>query len=775
MNPVGQPVHIKPNYKWLGILAVIALLVFLFTQVFPITASDTLEAQQTASITEQQAIESANTFKANLPIDASDRVALNNPTITYVTDPELSGYIAREKLSTEYTRNIEKWAPYDVFRVHYQSYKYAVDVDVHMNSGNVLGFHLRPTESVSSISAQSDDGSLILDEKEKLAIPLLQKLGYDTSKLKLQTTDIETGLDYLVPDAKLGESTLHIEIIFENDQVAAITPTLTPPASYTSYIKSQTSLATWLTFLGYGLFTLVLGVLAIVFASLKRKHTSFKRGIVLTCVYTAVSMISVFNMWPYLEREYGQTGWTGQLTLLFLVILQLVLNVMMAVLLYFSLVGGDGLWRERGLNMWPRSREIGYGKYVLHSAAVGYLYAIILLGVQSIIYLIMEPAFGVFSSTDDSSSPYNMVVPALFPLLAWMAGIGEEGVYRLFGIVMLKKLLRNTFAAAAITSIIWALGHTLYPIYPVYSRPIELLIIGLLFSFVFIRYGFIAAVFAHVMFDTILMSLSLMSLGGWGNITLGIIYIILPAVIAYIIYRYTRNKGVENAYPPYVPPAPQQPYMQPGGYGTPPFPGYYPTSQQPPAPPVQPPYPGQAPNEIPNDPRRFHMYNDPAQRPAQGTDRSEPTGTAPSFDSYGNPVQPSTEQQTGQQPSSISLHKAPHQETASHGSETDSHHPSPSPTGSRDAGSAVNLNKTPAPQGNETPIIPNDSSFGHNGYDTTPSPSTPEAAQHPSDESTVAGEHKQSHSDTIEQAQSDEEQATSSPENGLDTKKDSQD
>ncbi len=623
MNPVGQPVQLKPNYKWLGILTVIALLVFLFTQVFPITASDTLEAQQTASITEAQAIQSANTFKASLPIDEKDRSELGDPTITYVTNAELSGYIAREKLNTEYTRNVEKWAPYDVFRVHYQSYKYSVDMDVHMNSGNVLGFRIHAIDnslnSMSSSSAtdlQSNDGSLSLEDKEKLALPLLQKLGYDSSKLKLQTTDIETGLDYLVPDAKLGESTLHLQVTFNNDEVASIVPDITPPASYTSYIKSQTTLATWLTFLGYGLFTLVLGVLAIVFASLKRKHTSFKRGIILTCVYTAVSMISVFNMWPYLEREYGHSGWSGQLTLLFLIALQLVLNVMMAVLLYFSLVGGDGLWRERGLNMWPRSREIGYGKYVLHSAAVGYLYAIILLGVQSIIYLILEPAFGVFSSSDDSSSPYNMVVPALFPLLAWMAGIGEEGVYRLFGIVMLKKLLRNTFAAAAITSIIWALGHTLYPIYPVYSRPIELLIIGLLFSFVFIRYGFIAAVFAHVMFDTILMSLSLMSVGGWGNILLGIVYIILPAVIAYVIYRYTRDKGVANAYPPYVPPAPQQPYVQPmGEHGAPPFSGYYPMSQQPP---VQPPYPGQPSKQLPNDPRRFHMYNDSAQSPAQG-------------------------------------------------------------------------------------------------------------------------------------------------------------
>ncbi len=659
MNPVGKPVQLKPNYKWLGILAVIALIVFLFTQVFPITASDTLETSQTASITEEQAIQSANAFKESLPLDERYRSTLGTPSVTYVTEAGLSGYIAREKLNAEYTRSIEKLAPYDVFRVHYQNSSYSVDVDVHMNNGNVLGFTIRPVDSVAitmgASMLASDDGSLSLEDKQQLASPLLKKLGYDPSKLELQTTDIETGLDYIVPDAKLGESALHVKLTFSNDQVASIMPTITPPAAYTSYIESQTRLAMWLTFLGYGFFTLVLGVLAIVFASLKRKHTSFKRGIILTLVYLVVSMISVFNMWPYLERMYGHSGWSGQLTLLFLVALQLVLNIMMAALLYFSLVGGDGLWRERGLNMWPRSREVGYGKYVLHSAAVGYLFAIILLGVQSIIYLVMEPAFGVFSSTDDSSSPYNMLVPALFPLLAWMAGIGEEGVYRLFGIIMLKKLLRNTFVAAAITSIIWALGHTLYPIYPVYSRPIELLIIGLLFSFVFVRYGFIAAVFAHVMFDTILMSFSLMTLGGFGNISLGIIYIILPAIIAYGIYRYSRNKEVPDSYPPYVPPAPPT-YMPMPSQGGAPFPGHNPA-----APPVNLPHPEEHPNQIPNDPRRFQIYQQPTQPPTSDAPRNQATTpdagastTPPSDQVDGFSAQQSPSQQHS---APISLHK----------------------------------------------------------------------------------------------------------------------
>jgi len=97
----------------------------------------------------------------------------------------------------------------------------------------------------------------------------------------------------------------------------------------------------------------------------------------------------------------------------------------------------------------------------------------------------------------------------LLPIVAWLAGISEEAIYRLFGITMLKKIVRNTFVACLITTLIWALGHTLYPIYPISTRPIELTVIGLLFSYIFLRYGFITAMFSHVVFDSILMGATL--------------------------------------------------------------------------------------------------------------------------------------------------------------------------------------------------------------------------------------------------------------------------
>ncbi|ANF98165.1 hypothetical protein [Paenibacillus bovis] len=79
MNPTGKPVQLKPNYKILSILAVIALVIFLFTQVIPLTASETLEVDQTNVISQEKAIASADAFKNNLPLTPEMISQLHSP------------------------------------------------------------------------------------------------------------------------------------------------------------------------------------------------------------------------------------------------------------------------------------------------------------------------------------------------------------------------------------------------------------------------------------------------------------------------------------------------------------------------------------------------------------------------------------------------------------------------------------------------------------------------------------------------------------------------
>ncbi|MNW37219.1 Sporulation-killing factor biosynthesis protein SkfC [compost metagenome] len=549
----------KSSTLWL-LAGISVVLFFLFQFIFP-AASDNQQLEQSFKIiTKEQAKESAIKFvKSELKLNGNFEDAL----VTYETRSDIYGYLSKEDLLGKYTSSYDKQFPLDVFRVRFNNpddVLSALTVDIHMSTGQAVGFEKIVSSSKANKKMMLDlgaeslatlrtwEGDLSLDDKVALSAPYLKMFGFDSNQLKPLTKDQELGLTYQVSGYSAGEAKAQLLFHFEYGSVSSVESYFSPPVTHTKYVEKQTVLANWLTFAGYALLTLVLGILAIVYSSLTRAHTSFKRGIFLSSIYFVLSILGTVNMLPILQKDMN----SGML--LFGLIIQIIFTLFMAASVYFSLVGGDGLLRKKGIILWSRSKEPGYGRHVLDSVWDGYAWALILLGVQAIIFFILEKTIHTWSTTDATQSPYNMLYPVLFPLLAWVAGIGEEAVYRLFGIPMLKKMFRSTFVASVITTLIWALGHTLYPIYPVISRPIELLFIGLIFSFIFLRYGFVTVVFAHVIFDSILMALSLMFMGGVLNIAAGLFYIALPAIVAYVIYLFnppSKERHQDGLAPPY--------------------------------------------------------------------------------------------------------------------------------------------------------------------------------------------------------------------------------
>ncbi|CAM3458537.1 MULTISPECIES: CPBP family intramembrane glutamic endopeptidase [Paenibacillus] len=548
MNRAAEPLKLKPNLKKLIAPAIIGLILFLIFQVLPSTSFESTDTPYPQIISKDEAEQAASRFaRERLGFPAAEG---EDPLVTYQSNSELYGYLTKEKKLKEYNKNYEAKYPYDVYRVRFTlPGGDALNVDVHMQNAGIAGFSYDSARSsYDRIELNQGDvrkqmlllveEGMTLAEKEALAEPWLKWAGYDATQLQLSTREGEPKLRYTVTEAAIGDSRLQLEFTFEHGTLRSFEPAFSVPAAHTAYVNKQTQDATLLTLVGYGLFTLVLGILAIVYSVKTRAYTSFKRGILLSVLLFVIQMLNTYNLVPVFKAQgMSETGIIGMM------IFYAIYSLVFSALLYFSLVGGSGLWRkEDGLNPWPRAKEPGYGRYVLESMKVGYLWALILLGIQSLIFIALGLTLNTWSTTDASQSPYNMLYPWLFPLMAWLAGISEEAVYRLFGIRMVKKIVRSTFVASLITSIIWALGHTLYPIYPVVSRPIELVIIGLLFSYIFLTYGYIAAMFSHVIFNSILMGISLVMLQGAANVLIGLFYMVLPAIMAYVIYRLNPTK-----------------------------------------------------------------------------------------------------------------------------------------------------------------------------------------------------------------------------------------
>ncbi|OMD45215.1 hypothetical protein BSK56_20300 [Paenibacillus borealis] len=567
MNSVGQPLQQRPLSIKLIVSGILGLIVFIMFQVAPQLLSGT-NGEDTTVISKNEARSHAAAFAAQ-QLGHTETVN-DHWTVVYQTDSDFYGYMSREKLLQDYSKNkLDQRYPFDVYHAVLQASgekDAQLTVDLNMYTGEVVAFargaSIKSEDGSSYGSAPAaaranSDSSLSLDKKEELARPWLKRWGVNPAKLQIEAGTNEYGLVYTDHSVKVGETLLRYNFNFQDGEVSYFRAGFSAPSWHTSYVEDQTSLAQTLTRFGYGLPTLALGILALIYSILRRGHTSFVRGIFLSLAHFVIMMVSTYNMLP----ESGSDSPEARITSAILFVIYALYSLLMSSLLYFSLVGGNGLWRkEEGLNPWPRAKEPGYGKYVLDSMRTGYIWAFILLGVQTIMFIILSLTLHNWSTTDASQSPYNMRYAWLLPIVAWLAGLSEEAVYRLFGIRMLKKIVRNTFIASLITTLIWAFGHTLYPIYPISSRPIELTVIGLLFSYIFLRYGFIAVMFSHVVFDSILMGATLIFMKESVNIGAGIVTLILPFVVGYIVYRFN---------PPNKPgqPKPREPEesLQPAG------------------------------------------------------------------------------------------------------------------------------------------------------------------------------------------------------------------
>ena len=546
MISVGQPLQQRVLSKKLIYSGIIGLILFIMFQVLPSFYTGSSEQDSTA-ISKAEAREKAVVFATQqLGYTAS---AKDQWAVVYQSDSSFYGYMSREKLLEDYTKKkLDQRYPYDVFQVSLTSAENKdmnLSVDLNMYTGTVVAFE-RGSEAADSgkvkgagvksvASSESGKPVMSLEQKEELSRPWLKLWGANPSKLQIEPNPQAYGLVYADNSIKVGESRLRYEFSFSEGEVSSYKAGFTAPSWHTSYVEDQTSLATKLTIFGYGIPTLALGILALIYSILRRGHTSFARGIFLSSVHFVIMMVSTYNMLPTNSDHSTE----ARVSAIIMFIIYALYSLLMSSLLYFSLVGGNGLWRqEEGLNPWPRAKEPGYGQYVLDSIRIGYIWAFVLLGVQTLMFIILSYTLNNWSTTDASQSPYNMRYAWLLPIVAWLAGLSEEAIYRFFGIRMLKKIFRSTIAASLITTLIWALGHTLYPIYPISSRPIELTVIVLLFSYIFLRYGFIAVMFSHVVFDSILIGATLIFMKESVNIGAGIFAIVMPFLVGYIVYRF---------------------------------------------------------------------------------------------------------------------------------------------------------------------------------------------------------------------------------------------
>lgn len=538
----------KLNSKLLA-LALIGFILYILSNVLmSISQGGALESNlKKPAVTKEAAQEAAIRYaKDNLDFSAAGAEAM------YQSDKYASGYIIKHRLLEQYEQDMKNAFPLDYWLILIRGADGdTLRLKVDMETPEVKGWDKAGEETKPQfIDSQGVD----------IAREAIQAAGYnpdDWAYAPDEASEDVSPLVFLSKTQKLGDAPLSISVGVHNGKAVSVVPGLKVPDAYMDWIQSQEGMARRMT-VGFLLFTAAMGITALVLAIVYGRQVSWSRGIALSVIFFILYLIQNFNISDAALAPEGMDEQTRAIALMIMNIIVIFIAVLLAAAVWFCLLSGEQQWRKLGYSLWPRWRDGNFGSEMFYGMGRGYLICFFILGVQQVAFFIAGEAFDSFSISDPTQSTINMKWPYLFPATAWVAAIMEEAIYRLFGIALFKRILRNNFLALLVTSLIWGLGHTGYTIYPSYTRLFEVTLLGMIFGYVFLRYGFFTAVFAHAIMDSLLMGLYLIiEEPDPIHILWGVFYMVLPAIIGYAArFLHPRFGGRGKRVPP-LPPEPR--------------------------------------------------------------------------------------------------------------------------------------------------------------------------------------------------------------------------
>lgn len=259
-----------------------------------------------------------------------------------------------------------------------------------------------------------------------------------------------------------------------------------------------------------------------------------------------ISLIGIMNFYPELLNDYNTT--VDELSFYWQTSIQLAVSALfVAFITIVPGMAGEALAFERA----PEKIEIGFMGYLRATflnrrlsaeIGIGYISGISLLGAQAVLFEIGRRFCGVWWEYTWLTQLTSVYVPflAIFAF-AFKASIGEEFLYRMFGINWGWKIFRSVIVSCLVFSLLWGMGHSTYAVYPMWFRSLEVALLGLVLCFVYLRHGIVAVLVAHYFFDAFWMSAAYL-FGRTNVYFIGTALLVLsvPAVIGVLAWVFHR-------------------------------------------------------------------------------------------------------------------------------------------------------------------------------------------------------------------------------------------
>ncbi|MBM3247641.1 CPBP family intramembrane metalloprotease, partial [Candidatus Pacearchaeota archaeon] len=294
-------------------------------------------------------------------------------------------------------------------------------------------------------------------------------------------------------------------------------------------INKQLSSGIFLTILSY-LATIFMFILAFIFLikAFINKKANWKSYLLLSLITLAILIVSTINEYPTLKSSYI-TDSPFLVHIGIAIAIGIIISILFVSTIFISGVSGDFLAKE----VWKEKIKNTLKK-LSPSIFRGYLIAFSSLGLVSLLYLIGERYLGVWalSSGAESYSFLLSFIPfiSIFSIV-FFAAFSEEIIYRLFGISFFKKYLKSTFFAILLSTLVWAVAHSSYPVFPFYFRAIELIIGGSIWGYFFVRYDLSTVISAHYVYNAVLFGSIMFFTGTLSLMISAVTLVLLPLIL----------------------------------------------------------------------------------------------------------------------------------------------------------------------------------------------------------------------------------------------------
>ena len=307
-----------------------------------------------------------------------------------------------------------------------------------------------------------------------------------------------------------------VQVVVHGSSIGAFNEFIYVPESFRRHhddVRSQAALLSQVA--GIGWFALIVIMLIVLVQRYRQGQLRWRTPVIVGVAVGATVLAAALNSLPLSLFGYETTKSFGSfltLTVVFAVFGALLTGGLI------SLAGCSGAAAERLLPE-PAVRRIGLGAMTWRrlfaptfsrTVLIGYGMAFVMAGYVASFYMVGTEYLGVWApaDVDQYDDSFSTWIPWINPLLIGLsAATMEEFFFRMLAISVLVRWLGRRWLAILIPAVVWAFLHSDYPIEPIYSRGVELTVIGCVFGWIYLRFGIWTTVVAHYGYNAFLTAL----------------------------------------------------------------------------------------------------------------------------------------------------------------------------------------------------------------------------------------------------------------------------